>query len=202
MNRTGQGSSSLPARAADGKGSIKMGNDVRSRYTKSLIKETFFKLLKDKPVRQITVKEICEISEINRSTFYKYFLDVYDVMDQIEDDIEQVMLARMDECSGREFLVIILREIKEHQEEYASIIRQIGDLDFLYRIANACFLKLRSNSAEKKDAVHEFMSDPRSYAYFAGGIGGVMGYWVGSGMKESPEEIADLIEKYSESLWN
>ena len=44
--------------------------DVRARYTRKIIKESFYTLLREKPVEKITVKELCEKAEINRSTFY------------------------------------------------------------------------------------------------------------------------------------
>ena len=48
-----------------------MKTDARVRYTVHMIQNVFLELLKEKPVAKITVKEICEHAEINRSTFYK-----------------------------------------------------------------------------------------------------------------------------------
>lgn len=50
-----------------------MKSDARVRYTKMVIKNSFVKLLAKKPLEKVTVKEICELSEINRATFYKYY---------------------------------------------------------------------------------------------------------------------------------
>ena len=44
--------------------------DARKRYTQMILKQSFLKLLKEKPVNKITVKELCELSQINRATFY------------------------------------------------------------------------------------------------------------------------------------
>jgi len=57
-----------------------MKTDARVRYTKNVIQESFFKLIKEKPINKITVKSICDLSEINRATFYKYYTDPFDLM--------------------------------------------------------------------------------------------------------------------------
>ena len=49
-----------------------MKNDLRVRYTQKVIQEAFWKILKEKPLAKITVKEICDLAEINRGTFYKH----------------------------------------------------------------------------------------------------------------------------------
>ena len=61
--------------------------DRRIRYTKMVIKQALFKLMKDNPINKITVTEICESAEINRGTFYTYYTDPYDLMAQIENEL-------------------------------------------------------------------------------------------------------------------
>ena len=61
-----------------------MKSDARVRYTKMVIKNSFVELLAKKPLTKVTVKEICELSEINRATFYKYYCDPYDLLEKLE----------------------------------------------------------------------------------------------------------------------
>lgn len=63
-----------------------MKSDARVRYTKMVIKNSFVKLLAKKPLTRVIVKEICELSEINRATFYKYYCDPYDLLEKLEND--------------------------------------------------------------------------------------------------------------------
>ena len=51
--------------------------DARIRYTQRILKESFLTLLKQKPVNKITVKEVCEIAELNRATFYAHYSDCF-----------------------------------------------------------------------------------------------------------------------------
>ena len=65
--------------------------DRRTRYTKQSIKDTFLDLLKQKHFTKITVTELCRVSEINRGTFYLHYYDIYDVLDDILNDMTQDM---------------------------------------------------------------------------------------------------------------
>lgn len=51
-----------------------------SKFTKKAIVSSFLKLLNNKPMDKITVKDIIEDCEVNRSTFYYYFENVYDCL--------------------------------------------------------------------------------------------------------------------------
>lgn len=67
--------------------------DVRPTRTRTRITNAFLKLLQNKPVERITVRELCELAGINKSTFYKYFSSIYDVFTQLEKStIENVLL--------------------------------------------------------------------------------------------------------------
>ena len=48
--------------------------DRRTKYTMKVIKDTFLNLLESKDISNITVTEICDIADINRGTFYRYYL--------------------------------------------------------------------------------------------------------------------------------
>ena len=73
-----------------------MKTDARVRYTVHMIQNVFLELLKEKPVAKITVKEICEHAEINRSTFYKHYQDVYDLMEKLENEAVEAFEKLLD----------------------------------------------------------------------------------------------------------
>jgi AcrR family transcriptional regulator len=58
--------------------------DRRTKYTKKMIKDTLIDLLLEgKDITKVTVSEICEIADINRATFYRYYLDIFDLLDKM-----------------------------------------------------------------------------------------------------------------------
>ena len=62
-------------------------NDQRIRLTKMLIRRAFLDLLRTKPMQGISIKELCTAAGINRGTFYSHYADIYDLLEQIEDDM-------------------------------------------------------------------------------------------------------------------
>lgn len=66
--------------------------DKRIEKTKHGIFNAFIELRSKKALERISVKELCELANINKSTFYAHYLDIYDLSDKIENEIaEQVM---------------------------------------------------------------------------------------------------------------
>ncbi len=61
--------------------------DARKRYTQMVLKQSFLALLKDKPVNKITVKEVCELAQLNRATFYAHYSDCFALMERIEQEL-------------------------------------------------------------------------------------------------------------------
>ena len=61
--------------------------DKRIEKTKYAIKKAFMELRKKKPFEKITVKELCELAYINKSTFYSHYEDIYALSDAMEMNI-------------------------------------------------------------------------------------------------------------------
>ena len=58
--------------------------DLRVRLTHQMLIEAFLQLRREKPLRKITVRELCERAGVGRGTFYAHFLDVYDLNEKLE----------------------------------------------------------------------------------------------------------------------
>ncbi len=61
--------------------------DRRIKKTKKAIRNAFALLLSEKNINDITVKDIADKADINRKTFYNYYSGVYQVVDEIENEI-------------------------------------------------------------------------------------------------------------------
>jgi len=58
----------------------------KSRYSKMVIRESLMELMKSKSILGVSVKDICDLADISRSTFYDHYKDQYDLLKQIEDE--------------------------------------------------------------------------------------------------------------------
>ena len=71
--------------------------DRRVIKTRKQLKNGLAKLMQEKSVNQITVKELVEEVHINRSTFYLHFKDIQDLLWEIEDTMEQEIQRAIEE---------------------------------------------------------------------------------------------------------
>ena len=58
----------------------------RQIRTKKAITNAFMKLMVEKDIAKITIQEIADLADINRSTFYLHFIDIHDVLEYIEKE--------------------------------------------------------------------------------------------------------------------
>ena len=70
--------------------------DLREKKTKRSIKQAFLQLREQKPLERITIKELAELAEISKATFYLHYKDIYDLSGQLETEVIQDVLRRID----------------------------------------------------------------------------------------------------------
>ena len=61
--------------------------DRRVRKTRTQLRKCLSILLETKKIQNITVKELAQMADINRGTFYLHYKDVYDLMEHIQADL-------------------------------------------------------------------------------------------------------------------
>lgn len=66
-----------------------------TEQTKTNLRQAFWQLYEQRPIRKITVKQITDLAGYNRGTFYLYFKDVYDLLDDIESKVLEVIVDMM-----------------------------------------------------------------------------------------------------------
>ena len=70
-------------------------NDRRIRRTKKAIKEALIEILKNKNVQNVTIKELTDKADITRATFYQYYRDPVDTLEQLQQgicaDLEEIV---------------------------------------------------------------------------------------------------------------
>ena len=68
----------------------------RVRRTRAMILAGFIQLMQQKPVKDISVRELADLVDINRSTFYLHYTDIYDLLEQTENNLMDQFLAIID----------------------------------------------------------------------------------------------------------
>ncbi len=104
----------------------------RIRLSKAMLKEGLLTLLKEKPLNQITIYEICQTAQINRTTFYKYYGSQADLLRDIETDF----LNRLDKDvedvveQNPHALSLVLQHLYEQRETFCILVGAIPTQEF------------------------------------------------------------------------
>ena len=172
--------------------------DRRSIKTKKAIRNAFAQLLSRKPLDEITVKDIAATADINRKTVYNSYSGVY----QIIDEIENQMISSLD-------LLVSDVDFKEAMQNPRILFEKMttvlyDDLDFyghLLKIDRNVSLVSKITGLLKEKVKSAFSSQIEVDSgkldvmvdYAISGMIGVYQSWVNSDRKQSIEEIAEII---------
>ena len=102
------------------------------------IKESFWRLYRDRPFEKISVKEVCEGANINKTTFYYHFQDLRVVLDEIEEDslpleAPQMIAALVRPVAKEDIVSTFIGNMGERFERYCLLLSSKGDPDFAKR---------------------------------------------------------------------
>lgn len=176
--------------------------DRRVRKTRRLLRECLIKLLQEKKIQDITVRELADMADINRGTFYLHYRDVFDLMEQIEqelmEEVEEVLTHHpVNELVARPSLVLgeLFPLVKDNADLIAILVGENGDLNFVNQLKRVVSEKCLKNWLDMKSP-----GDPDSLGAFSSfivsGCIGTVQYWLENGMKEPPQQMANLTEEF------
>ncbi|MGE5627667.1 MAG: TetR-like C-terminal domain-containing protein [Solirubrobacterales bacterium] len=175
--------------------------DRRVRKTKNQLLLGLTNLMQKKKIKDITVRELTDLVDINRGTFYLHYKDIYDMVDQIQDklflDLNSIIKKHTpEELKKTPFLLLkdIFTFISDNAEMVIVLIGNNGNITFLSKIKNA----LRTNSINNLIEIYSIDKKQIIEYYASFQVAACMALvedWLEKGMKEPPEEMAILAEK-------
>lgn len=132
-----------------------------AKQTRQKIMNTFWELYKDGGIEKTSVTKICELTGYNRSTFYTYFTDVYDVLDEIEKDVisfdkfKSVIFSNIIEHDKKEVPLRVFIDFYEENNDYLVVLLgEHGDPSFrqktIKKLAPGVFSLLGITNTEDK----------------------------------------------------
>lgn len=173
--------------------------DRRVRKTKAVLRQEFTKLLVKKELKNISVKELTELADINRGTFYLHYKDIYDLFEKIEDEVLFEFIEIIDKYKKQEqmswisVLLDLFKYIAVNADIFIAILRT-SDSTFLTRIIEINKPKTKSEwnklFTNGKEQYYDYY-----YAFITQGCIAMVKSWFMDGMNETPEEMAALSSK-------
>lgn len=173
--------------------------DRRVKRTKRVLRECLFNLLENKTIDEITVKELTEAADINRSTFYFYYNDINDMMMQIQNEIFDVFEATVMNTQGKfitaeDFRDYILRFLN-FCKEYEKICKFVISNDPNNFLSKKIKKTLLSHIPDSNKVFPE--NDPKRYLTCFGlsAMWETVLQWMYDGMKVEPEKMAEFMSQ-------
>ncbi|MCU7556995.1 TetR/AcrR family transcriptional regulator [Macrococcus capreoli] len=174
--------------------------DRRVRKTKQSIRTAVLELMLEKPFDNITVNDIAEKADINRGTFYLHYVDKYELLEKIEDEMIQkfITIQRMmdvsqiieeDSLFQEVFIKKIMHILKDDKLFFKVMLHPNLNTTFEYK-----FRKIIQENFERMIDLETIQGIPFNYyfAFVSSAQIGVIKQWVRSDMQETPEQIAQF----------
>ncbi|QAA30471.1 TetR/AcrR family transcriptional regulator [Clostridium manihotivorum] len=167
---------------------------VTAQTRQNLI-DAFWALYCEKRIEKITVKEITEKAGYNRGTFYQYFTDIYDVMEQIEESLipavhELPPISIPNESIGTP-LNMFMALYEQNSKYYSVLLGDKGDPAFASKLKNSTKPIIRQAFLGKYDmdtVEFDFILE-----FILSAMIGLMSYWFIQGKILPAEELVSLI---------
>mgnify|MGYP003217283094 CR=1 FL=1 len=173
--------------------------DRRVRRTKKLLTHGLIQLMKEKQVQDITVRELADLVDVNRGTFYLYYRDIFDMLDSIEQElfnqVNQLIAAHKGETVLTHTLPVLkelFHLVEENKELCQVLLGQNGDMKFLKKLSDVVQEAFRREwLMMKKDEV----TFDYSYAFGALGFVGLLRTWLERDCVEKADDMAVLSDR-------
>ena len=163
--------------------------------TKQILEESLKKLMLQKPLDKITIRDLTEDCDISRMAFYYHFKDIYDLVEwSCLEDATRALAGKKTYDTWSEGLVQIFDAVYENKPFILNAYRCISRdqiESFLFHLTSDLLMNVVEEKAEGTSISEEdrrFIADFYKYSFV-----GLMLDWIKHGMKENYEEIVHNI---------
>lgn len=179
--------------------------DRRVRKTKAQLRAGLARLMQKKSIKEITVKELVDEVDINRSTFYLHYSDIYQMLESVENElmdeithvIEEYPLDSVENGNSYPLIERIFTILDNNKDICTALMGSNGDMVFLSRIekmvAETVLRQLSGKfAADNRDVEY-------AYAFCLNGCVGMIKAWLSSENQESTKHMAKLTYRMIEN---
>lgn len=178
----------------------------RIALTRRLLKESLLQLMSEKNIQAITVRELCETAEINRSTFYNHYGCPADVLKEIEMDIISDLAEiweEHDEGKGwsiNKRVETLCSYLLEHKKTARLLLRDSDtNSEFAVLLFQAAHVRsvYEESFAYEKNTYHKQLM----ITFLTNGSYHMLRQWILEDIPMTPKEIGDLIYLAATQGW-
>jgi len=176
---------------------MKKQPEITAQTRENLI-QAFWGLYRQKKIEHITIKNITTRAGYNRSTFYEYFVDIYDLLNQFEDSLLEYLKEEiLDSLEGglNDDIIQKLADVYESKGDYLGILLgENGDPNFVKKLKTVMRSSLVGTFRLPEKEIHT------SYIFEFGmsAIIGTVTHWYHSKRDLPPKEMVRLLRSMLE----
>ncbi|WP_411682241.1 TetR-like C-terminal domain-containing protein [Clostridium thailandense] len=172
--------------------------DRRIQRTKNALLRSLTRLMSEKKVNNITVKELTDLADVNRSTFYFYYSDIFDMVEKVEaeliNDFSEAYEKFSEEAATYDdllsFFIYLFEFIQINSEICKIFLGHDGHYSFMEKLKDAikhCKIPLDDTTSE----LEAYYCMP----FAISGCIGVIQQWLNDDMKVPPKDMASILVK-------
>ncbi len=167
--------------------------DRRVKMTILILKDVLIQSMQNKHISKISVKQLCEIADINRSTFYSHFHDQYDLLEYICVEVIENLKIHLEKKTISDNMPIsfqtlngILDYVKENPDLFKALLSDNCDIDIQRKIMNVVLTYHSNKKLDKR--TQDYLS-----AFGLNGCVSMLQIWLKDGMPESTFRMTEII---------
>lgn len=162
-------------------------NNKRRRASREKIEKVFIELLQTTDLDKISVSDLCKKAELNRTTFYANYVDLYELADSVRNMLENQTVAFNSGDPSAHYnsydYLQLFRHIYENQLFYQTYFK-LG-YDNQYKIIGYDIALAKTEFNDKFIDYH--------CEFFRSGLTTIIKMWLHGGCKETPEEMFEIV---------
>lgn len=169
--------------------------DQRVRLTRNLLKNALVQLMQEQHISKISIRALCEVADINRSTFYVHYTDQYDLLNKVQQEVLDNLnkyLRKQDLDENHPISVQVLTRIldyaKDNVELFKALLSENCDFSFqkdLLELAQVI-------SSQQNQSLDERTQEYIKIFGLTGAIS-ILQKWMHDGTDESPAQMAEFV---------
>ena len=180
-----------------------MSENQRVRLSKQLLKDSLIRLLNEKSIHTISVREICENAQINRTTFYKYYGSQYDLLEYIENEFLTNIDGYLGPSSNENYhnrLQKVLAYVMDNIELCRLLFNNNVDTEFPGRLIS--LPRIQQMLSQQLTGKHSEDEVKYISCFIVNGGFGIMRQWINAANPEPSNSIASLIDSIFTRLFS
>ena len=171
-------------------------NNQRTRLSKMLFKNALMDLLKEKgSINKVSVRELCDRAELNRSTFYAHYQEPNDLLIEIETELLDATeehlkkIGAENEIGAHKYILSFLQYNRQNDKPFRALLIDSTDPEFRSRFMQQSIIQF----VENLRIVLPKELEQYIFSYILNGSTGIIIQWIRSDYAADENEIVNLL---------